>query len=194
MHSPEGKLTLKAFWYCYRFIHPDHIVFHTPGIDLGLCIPVLIHGDSGRTLKKSPFEVVSWQVVFGSKRKSSCDDGEGPARKKTRTRPGMFERTALKRKLEECGDDDQPAKYLRAALEQKANVTNNSFLTRQLVFAVRKSTLKNKDRALHELLHDVVAKDLTDLFHDGVTVDSQHVRLATVASKGDWEWHTRSDL
>ena len=23
----------------------------------------LIHGDSGRTLKKSPFEVVSWQVV-----------------------------------------------------------------------------------------------------------------------------------
>ncbi len=105
----------------------------------------------------------------------------------------MLDRTALKRKLEESGDDDQPAKHLRAALEQKANVANNSFLTRQLVFAIRKSTLKNKDKALHELLHDVVAKDLTDLFHDGVTVDSQHVRLATVASKGDWEWHTRSD-
>ena len=83
VNSPEGKLTLQAFWYCYRFIHPDHIVFHTPGIDLGLCIPVLIHGDSGRTLKKSPFEVVSWQVAFGSKRKH-CDGGDGPARKKKR--------------------------------------------------------------------------------------------------------------
>lgn len=43
---------LQVFWNHYRFIQPNHAVFQSPPEQLKRTLPMLVHGDEGRYLKK----------------------------------------------------------------------------------------------------------------------------------------------
>lgn len=68
------KPQLMEFWRRYSFEYPDHQVLQSPNA-LSNTIPVLIHGDEGRGLRKLPVLLVSLQGAIGQ--------GSRPFRKKT---------------------------------------------------------------------------------------------------------------
>ena len=55
-----------AFWEHFSKVQPDHEVFRQFGAESRKrCVPVCIHGDKGRTLKKSAIMCVSFESAFG---------------------------------------------------------------------------------------------------------------------------------
>ena len=56
----------ETFWQRFRNTQPDHAVYKRFGAEeLKRVIPVCMHGDKGRTLKKSPIAVFSFEAVWG---------------------------------------------------------------------------------------------------------------------------------
>lgn len=54
----------KCFWERYKVIHPNHPVYEQ-GIPLERTCALLLHGDEGRSLKKSPILCVSTHSILG---------------------------------------------------------------------------------------------------------------------------------
>ena len=63
--TPEsGETRCQSFWEKFRHHQPDHKVFQHFD-EFRRVIPICIHGDEGRTLKKSPIACYSWESVWG---------------------------------------------------------------------------------------------------------------------------------
>ena len=60
----SGESRCHSFWEKFRNHQPDHKVFQQFD-DFRRVIPICIHGDKGRTLKKSPIACYSWESVWG---------------------------------------------------------------------------------------------------------------------------------
>ena len=60
----SGESRCKSFWEKFRDHQPDHKVFQQ-FVDFRRVVPICIHGDKGRTLKKSPIACYSWESVWG---------------------------------------------------------------------------------------------------------------------------------
>ena len=56
---------LQEFWARYRENHAEHPIFSKSAVDLGRCIPLLCHGDEGRSKKRQPFLVVNVHSALG---------------------------------------------------------------------------------------------------------------------------------
>ena len=67
--DPVGPVAYKrcyTFWERFHNTQPNHAVYtRFTSTDLGNVIPVCIHGDEGRTLRKPPISVYSFETVFG---------------------------------------------------------------------------------------------------------------------------------
>lgn len=61
----DGELRCQDFWNKFKEYQPTHVVFDHYKDSLGQVIPICLHGDKGRTLKKSPVAVYSWESVWG---------------------------------------------------------------------------------------------------------------------------------
>lgn len=62
LHMAENRC--KEFWNNFKQYQPWHAVFQHHS-ELSTVIPICMHGDKGRTLKKSPIAVFSWESVWG---------------------------------------------------------------------------------------------------------------------------------
>lgn len=62
------ELTLLTFWKRYAVEFPDHQVYgacERGELSLSKCIPVMVHGDEGRSLKRSGILLISIQGAIG---------------------------------------------------------------------------------------------------------------------------------
>ena len=57
--------TWKDFWKKYEQLHPTFSLFEDPSFDPATTIGMYLHGDEGRTLKKSALMVTSLQSILG---------------------------------------------------------------------------------------------------------------------------------
>ena len=53
------------FWKNFQTLHPTSEIFSLPGIDLSRTAAFYIHGDEGRTLKRSAYMVTNFQCALG---------------------------------------------------------------------------------------------------------------------------------
>lgn len=176
-HSwPDAQCSsfLESHWELYRRIHPDHPVFAVHGAHLGQVVPVISHGDSGRTLKKSPIEIFNIHTPFG----------QSGNRKGTKRKPANATSDG------QANDNENPATKRQKLEEVRANNYGNSLGTRLLVFVLQRSVMKVFPELLSELFA-VVAQELADLFHVGLIICGQTVYFATMGMAGDMEWHTK---
>lgn len=60
-----GLETLSTFWSRYRVHFPDHPLFRDHGHHLQFCLPLLMHADEGRYLKREQLLIMSWQSMIG---------------------------------------------------------------------------------------------------------------------------------
>lgn len=61
----NGAQRCQDFWEKFRGYQPSHDVFKHHSKHLSNVIPICIHGDKGRMLRKSPIAVYSWESIWG---------------------------------------------------------------------------------------------------------------------------------
>ena len=62
----RGGTRCRSFWEKFQKTQPTHKVFqHFTADEYSRVIPICIHGDKGRTLKKSPIACYSWESIWG---------------------------------------------------------------------------------------------------------------------------------
>ena len=170
--SPPAHEMLRAFWNTYRLEHPSHRVFQMERentLNLENTIPMMLHGDGGRTAKKQPLEVVSLVAVLGLD-----------------TYKGLTCRC-------EHSVDFTTSRATRDPLLQKLNNKNNSYLTHFLLFAFPSKKFKKTPGLLKAMLRRV-SEDMASCCTDGVTVCGKRWNFAIVGLRGDAEWHSKTGV
>ena len=167
MPGGEAETLLTTFWEAYREDHPSHQVFSLPGRRLKRTIPVLLHGDSGRTQKKQPLDVVSIEPVLGlnTSLKEAC---------KCRC-PHAVKSEAL--------DMTNP-------LAIKLNSRHSSFLTKYLLYAYPVKKYKHYP-GLCLSMHSTISEDLAQVCRHGLYAHQARWYTAILGYKADWEYHVK---
>ena len=189
------------FWSRYESHHKDHIVYTLPEEERPFCIPLMLHGDKGRSLQKSPIFVLSFQFPWGLPPAMLNKVAYDPSRStrnvvsprlnlpcKARAKKRAFRETDFC----DCTRND-PSKFLDASSpnsHQRHNNKGHSYLSRFLISAVPAKTYKKNCNALPDLLKQV-SSELKQLFRSGLTQSkfSERYRFVLIGAKGDAEWH-----
>ena len=163
---------LKTFWETYRCEHPTHKVFTMAQqgvLSLQSTIPLMLHGDSGRTAKKQPLEVVSLVAVLGLDTFKSltcrCEKSCDFTTNRATTDP----------------------------LLQKLNNRNNSYLSHFLLFAFPSKRYKQTPGLLKAMLRRI-SEDLALICSEGLFVQNQRWNFAVIGLRGDAEWHSKTGV
>ena len=172
----EHTQLVSTFWRQYKKEHASHEIFRMAEngeVQLEHTVPLVLHGDGGRTTKKQPIEVVSFCPVLG------LDSDQKPL--KCTCQPSTTY----------CG------KRKRSALAQRLNLKNTSFATRFLMFAYPSKKYKSTPGLLRSLLR-AVSDDLGAVCRSGLSTSFSgndfHFNFAILGIKGDQEWHAKSGL
>lgn len=171
--GPNVSKMLATFWSLYRHEHPSHIVFDMEtktGLKLDHTIPLLLHGDGGRTAKKQPLEVYSFLPVLGldtlqTKLRCKCSFGQ-----------------------------TYSANDFSDAMAQRLNNRNNSYLTHFLLFAFPSKHYKKTPGLLKEMIA-VVSREFEQCCTNPMVSPSGEVwHFAVIGSRGDAEWHAKTGI
>ena len=204
MDIPQGQELCRSFWTRYQKYHGQHEVFEKYGAsEWGSLIPVFVHGDKGRTLQKSPIFVLSWETPFGLPRALldkckddnktaprqcsdgrlgwSCGDRMRFSGKRSRSEMESLDRTCTVR-------NPSALDHLEVGNHQRHNSKGHSYLSRFLVAAVTSKVYKQNSKVLPGLLSET-AKQLQELFHEGVEAHGVCFKFVFLGCKGDAEWH-----
>ena len=174
---------LQSFWSCYRFGHGHHSVFNGPlATQLHRVLPILVHGDEGRGLKRSKQMIVTWQSPLGAVAKpahrAACD-----CRAVLANHAGLPFFGAAE--ADPYAFNDATREILE---EQTTNYQGSTFLSRWLIFTVG-SWIYGKQPQVLENMISRVASDLRSLATEGILVGSERFFGACIGVKGDLDFH-----
>ena len=176
------------FWRCFRIAHSHHEVYNSPLAGcLEKTLPLVLHGDDGRTLKRGKCMVMSLQSVLGHVEKplerSACTCREEMAR-----RPMIPEIGAQ-------GDQEDaycmPRSCRKSLKKQLTNYGGHSYLSRWLLFSLPSWVYVQHPEVLTALI-ERLAGDLRSLFHERFWVGPQRFYAAVIFVKGDMAWHRQT--
>ena len=194
-HAPEIVLAgcsgvkeagdhFSGFWKAYAADHPQHCALQRPDL-LGKTIPLCVHGDEGRGLRKGNTTAVTLEVCLGPdcaarlKRGLSfdgCEDCE------------LREREAKRFRLE-TGKAKPVDGTPPVCSFQVSNMKRHSFLTKYPLILLPNTQYKDHPMVLKKLL-EAVCDDLKDLCENGVQVGTSTERVygGFCGMKGDMKW------
>ena len=170
--GPGAHSMLNKFWELYKTEHGTHQVYQMATenkLRLDQTVPLILHGDAGRTLKKQPLEVVSFRPALG------IDTGE----------------LALK-----CSCSNSMSYHgLRKGnpMAQRLNNKNNSYLTHFLSIAFPSKRFKTTPGLLQSIL-EAMSKDLRIACCDGIAVGNTRYHVAVLGMAGDMEYHAKTGV
>ena len=177
----DSYSNFECFWDLYRKIHPSHEIYKAHAQRLSSVVPLCIHGDEGRGLKKSNYLVMSLQSPLGanprpSKRKCSCD--------------------VCLRDRSDLPFGDSPSPSLSGKTKEFVNsiwcnFRGHSYLSRFLLYGLAGWQAKSHPEVPKAMCR-LLASDLHELFHKGVEVPGRGlVYGAVIGLKGDMDWHKK---
>lgn len=180
-HGRDLHEQLASFWALYEHVQPGHEIYKKDRSTLKHTLPLLVHGDEGRYLKKGNFMCCTIECIIGNDQDS---------KKKTRA-CACVEDPVLSR----YGDtgSGQPfdgafAERVRLAASQQVNDSGNEFLSKFLVFGMS-SLLYKKRKVVLTKAFEMVSDDLTSLHEVGVVVNGERYYAGTIGCKGDLKFH-----
>lgn len=163
----EAGTLLQSFWTCYQKEHPDHELFqHADPERLRHTFPITLHGDGGRTQKKQPLEIFSFQPVLG-----------------------LSTRTSMKTMMCHCqASMGYGGVDLGRPETQGLNSKFSTYLTHFLIFAFPSKKYDSFENLLTGFLEEV-SLDISRACRDGV-LSPTGVRFypACIGFKLDMEW------
>ena len=168
----------EAFWKAYQVQHPEHVVFRNHMDHLDRVVPLLIHGDEGRAIKRTNYLLMSVESPLGTVHdpniRCSCA-------KDLANRPNIPQYG--------CDGGMLDQKTIEIARGQLTNYKGHSYLSRWILFGVGGWIYKKRPEIVNVLLTEIT-NDLRDLFHTGVETTSGKVFFgAVIAIKGDMAFH-----
>ena len=173
--GPQVQTLFKTFWKLYRVEHPTHQIFQLADqgvVDLSFTIPLVIHGDGARTLKKQPLEVISLHPILG------LDTGKTGDKFKCKCCSGEVEYVS--------GDPTHP-------FSQRLNCRHHSYLTHFLLCAFPSKKYKKLPGLLLSVL-ETISEDLGPLTADGIMHNGCVYHFGFLGMVGDLEYHAKTGL
>ena len=171
----------KSFWTVYQKQHGSHQVFQTHGNHLERVIPLLLHGDEGRAVKRTNYFVTSIESPLGS---LSDDNLHCSCQQALNNRQGLPSYG-----FDAGGLSDET---LGLARNMVTNYKGHSYLSRFLLFGVGGWIYKSHPEIIDKLLNEV-ALDFQQLFQHGVTLSNGMTVFASLVSiKGDMDFHKKT--
>ncbi|CAE7801495.1 unnamed protein product [Symbiodinium sp. CCMP2592] len=200
--SDAARDLCSTFWSRYQSYHGDHVIYsEVPAKDRSFCVPLLVHGDKGRTLQKSPIFVMSFELVWGMSPSMLKKVAYDCRNTRYDTKDGHLQwhcgrRASGKRTFRDMCFDSCP---LRSAgrfnpetkgNHQRHNNRGHSFLSRFLIGAIPSKLYRRNAEVLPCLLKQA-AEDLKGCFQEGLLHEKSGMRFRFVfiGAKGDAEWH-----
>ena len=186
----DVKRQFLCFWQAFRLGNPDHAIFSSHLVNcLDHCVPLLLHGDEGRSMKKGKCMIMSIQSILGSvpkpKSRSSCDCAEILQQHPNLPVFGM---------QGDASDAYSLSSTDRVFLKnQNTNYRGSSFLSRFLLFSLG-SWIYQKHPEVMETLLGKLTDDLASLFFRGLLVGTDCWFAAVIAIKGDMAFHRQTYL
>ena len=152
---------LQVFWNHYRFIQPNHEIFKSPPEQLKRTLPILVHGDEGRYLKKGNYLIATIEMMLGStptKLKECCCEAD----------------PVLERYPEVHNDEGNifSRRECEVASKQLVNLSGNCFLSKYLLFGMASQQYKAHPDLVHQAM-GMVSEDLASLHSEGFRVGSE---------------------
>ena len=181
MDRDGGQRLLEAYWGAYRETHGSHKVFTDHEGSLRTVVPICLHGDEGRGVRRGNTCVVTAETVFGLGTCDNIQKGEhyGSCTSCTCTSVNLNEKIKCK----------TPAANTRLASFQEFNLKHHCFLTKYLLFVLPNEAYKETD-LLHTLLEQIY-RDLRQLYYEGIYFEKQYWHFALVGLKGDLAWFAK---
>ena len=167
---------LESFWKCYQNVQPGHVAYQNPS-RLKYTLPLLLHGDEGRYLKRSNYMICTVESVFGSEGHvaKQCDCSKDPV---------------LQRYADLDLDDwSEDAKVLGSVDAQRTTMKGHCYLSRFLLFGTPTQQYKENPGLLDKAFA-LVAEDLTQLVTEGICLDNgSRIYAGFLGVKGDMKFH-----
>ena len=184
-NKPSLEDELEAFWTYYKKVHPEHAMFVGPesrqAERMRCTVPLLVHGDEGRYLKRSNFMVCSIECPLGSDEGSRKSKACSCASDKVLQRyTGLLERSS----------ESNPSKRKRIAMAQKTNSKGHCFLSKFLCFGMQSKFYKDFPGLLSMGFAEL-ADDMTSLIEQGVSVGADRYYAGFLGIKGDLKFHVQ---
>lgn len=176
----DAKVNCKSFWSLYQEQHPCHEVFQKHAGRLERVLPIMLHGDEGKAVKRTNYFVMSMEGVIGAvpDRTIRCDCNQQLSQRQGVPSYGV------------ANSDVDPA-LLDAARKMLTNYKGHSFLSRHLLFGMGGWVYKKRDDITQFLLSEVV-QGIRSIFENGVRLSTGEVIFAAVvAIKGDMDFHKK---
>ena len=174
-----GQRHLSAFWSAYRQTHPTHRVFVDHSDSLSTVIPLAVHGDEGRGVRKGNTCLLTLESPFGLGTAANVSAGNHYCGCNGCQSGGV--------------NMDEPVLSSSAnndiAGMQEHNVKGHCFLTKFLVFLLPHALYKASDLWL--ALLEQVCKELRQLFFEGVYAGGRYWHAAVIGCKGDMAYFVK---
>lgn len=169
----------ESFWRNFQIQKPTHEVFSHHQDRLTHVIPLMIHGDEGRAVKRTNFMVMPLESPIGSLKDPTltctCHDQ-------------LEKRLGIPQYGSDMGGVE--SEYLDTCRKQMTNFKGHSYLSHFLLFGVGGWIYKRHPSVINDLTQEV-AEGLHKLFHDGVPTSHGRIFGALVAIKGDLDFHKK---
>lgn len=184
-YTGDPYKNFEAFWTTYQVTNGNHQVYEDHRGHLNRVVPLLIHGDEGRAVKRTNYFLTSVETPFGPVEDPSlsCSCGQMLER---RQRAGL--------QLPTYGNDSGSidAETLGVARKLITNYKGHSYLSKWLLFGVGGWVYKKYPQVITALLNEVAA-NMKELYETGVTLSNGSVVYgALVAIKGDLDFHKKT--
>ena len=159
-NDEKCKLVWRDFWAKFKKLKPGHEVFQSPHVDLERCCGLLLHGDEGRSARKSAILILAAHSIVGYGIRTSSEQFKNSLLKLNYKRPTWVTRFLLgvlpKSSYTIEGDEDS----------EDGDANSN----------------------VYESLLQAVAEDLKSLFTEGITspLDGKRYFFTVLNVMGDW--------
>lgn len=173
----------ESFWRLYKYQHPNHEVFRSHSDRLHSVCPLLIHGDEGRSLKKTGYLVVAVETPFGSHEDERISKGCSCA-SFLASRPDLpsFGVSSVNH-----SDDNS----ISIADGQLTNFKGHSYLSHWMIFGLGGWVYKKHPQVANKLLEEL-SLNMLELFEKGVVLQNGKTVFASlVGIKGDLDFHEK---
>ena len=173
---------LNSFWASYGQTHKTHEVFREHAGCTSRVIPLCLHGDEGRGLKKTNTCIMMLEAIFGLSTAENIKCKRHYSTCRCCSEWGLDPEAP-------CNDEAEKDGAVPASAFQEINLQHHPFLTKLVLFALPRVFFKQKD--LLELLIRQISSELRQLFYEGVYARGVYWFGTIIGLKGDLAWFAK---
>ena len=177
----QGQRLVSSFWEAYSETHATHEVFRHHKDNLSTTLPMCVHGDEGRGVRKGNTCLLSLESVFGLDTVSNLETNANFAGCQCCSEWGL---DTCEQTLTSSGQAVPLQHYMAH------NVRGHCFLTKLLIFILPHGIYKDTDLVLQMIEH--ISLELKQLFHEGFYARQCYWNVAVIGWKGDLAWFVKT--